>query len=530
MNKGGPQMKLRFRKAMFGALLAALCLLLSGCWDEDPLSEGNALDGLIGAEGLASADEDDAPAQITSFTLPLLSGDSLHPYTCGDGVQQTLLPLLYEGLFELDACFTPQNLLCEDYTFSADFTVWTFTLRAGVTFSDGSALTAEDAVASLQRAKTSARYGARLSSVTAIRAESVHTFSITLSEGNNRFPALLEIPILSKATLNSAVPVGTGPYVYIDGEVPYLARNGNWWQEDALPLSRIELCRADNEESLAYLFSTGAIQLLVTDYTGGSNAAAGYKGSLHVTDAQSTTMQYLGFNCQSSLFSDEALRRALSLGINRDSICQAYFSSHVQSAQFPVVPSSPWYPSELEQDYSAEAFTAAMTAAGYNEGRSHRATMLVCDGNSFRLSAAKAIAAALSVCDVSITVKALPYEEYLAALQGGSFDLYYGEVRLTPDFNCSSLVKTGGELNYGGFSDGALDAQLATAFSSASAPISANEALLSLLAERAPLAVIGFKSQSVVLQAGVVDAITPTCSNSFYQFTNWEIHIKGEPK
>lgn len=524
-------MKHRFCKIQLGVLLAACFLLLSGCWGEDPLDDSDALDGLIGAEGISSTQEEETPSQLTSFSLPLLSGQTLNPFTCGDGVQQTLLPLLYEGLFALDESFTPQNVLCASYTASEDFTTWQFTLRTNVLFSDGSALTAQDVVASLQQAKSSVRYSARLASVTAMRVESTNTFTITLNEGNNRFPAMLEIPIVSKASLNSSTPVGTGPYVYVAGEVPYLSRNDNWWQEShALPLSRIALYPVESEDNLSYLFSSRAIQLLVIDYTGSGTSTSSYKGSLYVADAQTTTMQYLGFNCARGIFSNATLRRALSLGINRDSICQAYFSSHVQSAQFPVAPSSPWYPSSLEQPYSAENFLAAMTEAGYSTGQKTSVSMLVCEGNSFRLSAAKAIAAALSVCDLSISVKILPYDEYLAALKNGNFDLYYGEVRLTPDFNCAPLVQTGGSLNYGGFSSSELDAQLATVFSTASAPNGANEAMLTIIQDLSPLAVIGFKSQSVVLQDGVVDAITPTCSNSFYQFSNWEIHIKGEPK
>ena len=125
-------------------------------------------------------------------------------------------------------------------------------------------------------------------------------------------------------------------------------------------------------------------------------------------------------------------------------------------------------------------------------------------------------------------MKTLPYAEYTAALQSGSFDLYYGEVRMTPDFDCTALVGTGGSLNYGGFSDPALDAQITTAFTTVSAPSSANETMLSTLQRAAPIAVICFKSQSVVVQGGAVDETTPTCFNPFYQLSNWEIHIKGE--
>lgn len=90
----------------------------------------------------------------------MLQGQTLDPITCPDGVQQTIGALLYEGLYALDTGFTPQPMLAESCTVSG--TTCTITLRGGVTFSDGSAVTASDVVRSLQRAQSSERFGARL--------------------------------------------------------------------------------------------------------------------------------------------------------------------------------------------------------------------------------------------------------------------------------------------------------------------------------------------------------------------------------
>ena len=104
-------MKRFTRRSLFLLLTAALCLLLAGCWGSDPLAEENGdLNGLLGLEGSDTADD---VVPITSFALPILAGETLDPIDCGDGVQQLLLPLLYEGLFELDPSFEPQPVLCE---------------------------------------------------------------------------------------------------------------------------------------------------------------------------------------------------------------------------------------------------------------------------------------------------------------------------------------------------------------------------------------------------------------------------------
>ena len=309
-------------------------------------------------------------------------------------MQQVLSPLLYEGLFELDETFTPSPLLCSSYSYAENYTRWTFHLREGVTFSDGTPLTARDAAASLLRAKSSARYGARLAAVTAVEA-SGNAVTVTLSEGNNRLPALLDIPITAEQTAGTAVPLGTGPYRFVrDDSGAALVKNETWWQGKALPVDRLPLVEAESEGALSYLFSSHEIQLTVTDLTG--NSVLRYKGSAAVTDAPTTTMLYLGFNCASGPCADSALRSALALGVNRPSLVRAYFSGHADASAFPVSPCSPWYPQEMESDYSAEAFQRAMAAAGYDSGETRSVHMLVCDGNAFRLSAAKALAASLS--------------------------------------------------------------------------------------------------------------------------------------
>ena len=70
-------------------------------------------------------------------------------------------------------------------------------------------------------------------------------------------------------------------------------------------------------------------------------------------------------------------------------------------------------------------------------------SLLVNQEDSFRVTSAQFIAESLSVLDWRITVRALPWEEYTAALAAGDFDLYFGEVRLTADWDLRDLVGTG---------------------------------------------------------------------------------------
>lgn len=88
----------------------------------------------------------------------------------------------------MDGSFTAQPVLCESYTVSPDKLTWTFTLRGGVTFSDGTSLTGEVAAAALELARgEGSRYSGRLSHVTSITAGE-GTVTVTLDEPNGSLP------------------------------------------------------------------------------------------------------------------------------------------------------------------------------------------------------------------------------------------------------------------------------------------------------------------------------------------------------
>ena len=158
------------KKKRLLCLLLALCALLSllGCSGGDADADSNQVYNELADYYQQKEKEKDI--SISSFSLPYLQGLTLDPITCGDGTQQDIGRLLYEGLVELDLQMQPQPALAESWSYDTASYTWTITLRSGVTFSDGAAFTADHAVATLRRAKDSARYGGRLSQMASLRA------------------------------------------------------------------------------------------------------------------------------------------------------------------------------------------------------------------------------------------------------------------------------------------------------------------------------------------------------------------------
>ena len=138
------------------ACLLAL-LLLAGCSAPQPEPDGpdTPQEDLSGLPD--KPEEPEAPDLPEAFSLAYCQGQSLDPITCGEGLPLELSGLLYEPLFLLDGSFSPTPLLCEDYGWDQTGTVLTLTVRQGVTFTDGSALTSRDVAETLRRAAASER-------------------------------------------------------------------------------------------------------------------------------------------------------------------------------------------------------------------------------------------------------------------------------------------------------------------------------------------------------------------------------------
>ena len=506
------------KKRLFSLLLALLLLALTGC---DNLDSTDPLDEL--SQFYRQENEVPDPEPLTAFTLPYVSGETLDPLTTTDLVQQTVGSLLYEGLFALNEQFQPEAVLAESYSYDAAARVWTITLRSGVKFSDGSALTAQDAAASLLRAKTSVRYAQRLLCVSSVAARD-NAVVIALSEDVATLPSRLDVPILKSGTENYTVPTGTGPYYFSkDDSGACLMANPHWAQSASLPVQRIELLHCKDRDSALYAFSSREIQLLALDLTAADQT--GVSGSGDYTDAPTPVMQFIGVNTRREALSDPALRRALSAGLDRESLVSSCLLGHASAAQLPASPAADVYDTALETAYSAARYEQLLTAALGEDPKPLSLTLLVNQENSFKVSAAQEAAYALSTDTLTVTVEEVPWETFLQRLADGNFDLYYGECRLTADWDVSALVGTGGALNYGGYASETTDALLSAANGASARRGEALTALWRDLLDNAPILPVCFKSVSVLVTEGVVDGLSPTDSNVFRHLESWRIHL-----
>ena len=499
-------------------LFLALILTLSACAG-GPVPDSS---GSVSSSGDVSQAEDPSPRAVP-FTLAVYPEFSLHPTLAANRANLTLAPLLYEGLFAVDSGFQAHPVLCLSYAVSEDKLVWTFTLQSGVTFSDGTPLTAQAVADALNLARSpQGRYQERLAGVADVSAlaEDSQRLVITLNQPNGALPLLLDIPI---ALGQGDRPPGTGPYVLSSGgeEAALTARSG-WWQGKNLPVSSIPLHNVSRSDELIYAFDAGDISLVDVDLM--ATNSMGYGGNYQTWDYPTSDFLYLGFNTQRGACRDLRTRQTLAMAADRSAIASTVYASHAAAAQLPVHPNSPLY-----------SQTAAGSAPAYNpeelavrlEGQrlqNQTLTFLVNNENVSKVSAAQRITYQLEAAGLTVELRQLAFEDYAAALAAGSFDLYLGETVLTADFDLAPLLSSSGALNYSGWRDGETDGLLSALRAAAAEDRpAAAEALFTRLNEQVPIVPIAFKNGSVLTQWGRLSGLSPVRGNVFYGLENWII-------
>lgn len=458
-----------------------------------------------------------AVPQQQDFTLPYYPNANLHPILGSNRTNMVLNSLVYQGLFELDNSFTPHGVLCSEYDLSPDGLVWTFHLT-DKTFSDDSPVTAADVVYSLETARGSTLYAGRLADVQSIASGTDNTVLLTLSQPNKLLPALLDIPVI-RDFQDGSMPLGTGPYRFVEDNGPLRLIREEFAPKNAP--EEIPLLAIDGADDLIYAFDAGNISLSVSDLTGAN--ALGYSAGYEAFDFPTTAMLYVGFQAAEGPCANPMVRQAISRSFDRDTVSGALLAGHADATCLPVSPYCTLYSSahEMSGGYDPAAAEALLTDAGYARGedgllysgRSALAlTFVVNTDSSFKLAIAEYLAEQLAHMGMDVELKKLAWDDYVAVLEAGGFDLYLGEVALTADFDLSALMGPDGTLNYGSYATDEMNTLLACLKRTGLG----EKALLNRFQADMPFAPLCFKKHSVLTQWQAVSGLEPTRQNPFY--------------
>ncbi len=447
-----------------------------------------------------------APPDTSVFGVAFARSESADPYTTQNKLNAELMGLITEPLFSVSSDFEAIPVLCTDYTYSNR--TYILNIKNGVFFSDGSPLTPEDVAYSLRAAMESASfYSTNLSIIESISFSNREgTVTIRLKYDNARFPRLLDIPIIKKDTRGEFLPVGTGLYAPNDDLSSLISRAGHHSGKLAR-YQAISLVDVASTDELLFEFDNHTVSVLTSDPT--APAPLTPLSVSQITSISTTRMHYLAFNMRREVFSDAATRIAIARIIDRESAANGDFALMGCASALPVHPSSNAYSAEIAENFAYDV-NLPVTLSKPIE-------ILVNSESSAKLAVCKRISETLARRGVTCTVRALPFNEYAAALANGDFDLYYGEVSLGADFDLTRLLS--GPLNYGAW----YDASLLSLHSAYLAGDEARDDFFNAFCENPPFVPIMFKNTAMYSQNGFFESATPTSQNTYNNFSDWTI-------
>ena len=318
-------------------------------------------------------------------------------YTIAQNVFNRLVEMENDG----DGNVTILPSLAESWDISADRRSYTFHLRKGVAFSNGSPLTSSDVLYTFTRLLThpdacnrdiaegitgaEALENGEADRLSGFEILSDLDFTITLEKPFEAFLACLSMPgasIMDEETtsaagdrfgLDPACTVGTGSFIlqsWVPGKGMLLAANPDCW-DGAPKCAGLDLRFVTEAETVRMMFEKGELDILALDDLGNSAEffihGDIYQDRLYQVQQIGTT--YIALNESVKPLDDVRVRKALQLALNRTVLLDAVFSGRgvVENGIF----SHGLYgfnPSLPEIPYAQEEAKALLAEAGYPDG------------------------------------------------------------------------------------------------------------------------------------------------------------------
>lgn len=479
-------------------------------------------------------------AQDDLFTLGYDADYTMHPLTTTSSANALVDCLVYEFAVELDRDYNPIPNLITDWQTENGYS-WFFTVDTSVTFHDGTNLTASDVAYSINKARQSNTYGTRLNKIWGVSAMDEDTVMITLSDTNYMFPRLLNIPVVKNENVDG-LPTGTGPYEF-DEALSKLTLYEDYRFADEMPIDVIYLHENGDPEQTISDYSTSLIDLVINDPTGLSRL--GYGANNETRYFTTTNMQFIGMNLNSEFTCYQSYRYALNYAVDRDYIVNTIFGGSAVTANLPISPENSLYNDTLAKQFNYDLFMceSLFNEAGvrdYDEDGMLEYQLpggnadidldfLVCSDNSDKVKAAQKIAEDLESIGIGVTVRQLSWDEYTTAIINGDYDMFYGEIKLTADFNLTDMLTTNGLKNFYGIDNADYYEYIHAYLSSTTDEERAMncDLMCQFISANAPIVPICFEKQQVLTHREVVSGIEATQYNVFYNLKNWTINTTG---
>lgn len=408
--------RMKQRKNLFILLLTGLFLVIALCGCKGGTPENR------------TKKENDTPLQESdSSEEPMYGGsvvvgitqdlDSLDPHKAEAAGTKEVLFNVFEGLVKPDAAGNLVAAVASEYHISEDGTVYTFTLRDGITFHNGALVTVNDVVYSIKRyADLLQERESAFSNISEVNIVDDSTVEIVLKEGDSEFIGYLTYAIIPEGyeKIESA-PMGTGPFQFVSYsplESFVMEKNEAYWnQEKAAYLDKVTFKISANADTAFMELKGGAIDIFpyLTD-----DQANQLTDNFNIEIGNMNLIQGLFLNNASEPFQNQKVREAVNYAIDKQGILDMIAGgrgSIIGSNMFPGF--QKYYNDELISLYptNIEKAKSLLTEAGYGNGLEF--TIKVPSNYQYHMDTAQVIVEQLKAAGITAKIEGIEWSAWL---------------------------------------------------------------------------------------------------------------------
>ena len=400
--------------------------------------------------------EDEQAEALSNVNLPYLKGNSFNPFKTKSTTNLGISTLIYDSLFIMNSDYSSTMLLAKEFHNNGKEV--TVKLIDGITFSNGDSLTAYDIVYSFKLAKKCDAFSGRLSNFAGAKAGS-DTVTFTLNKPDVYAQQCLTFPIVQNGTGNASLPIGSGRYILrsINGHY-VLAANTKNTRNETLNTKVIGLVPITAENEEIYRVQTGELSYYYNDMDTGTFT----KLTATTSAVPTNNLIYLGYKGSNTAFKNKQVINALRLAIDKNTLADTVFDNFCTLTETPFNPN--WFAlkdlSLPESEYNlikagnildenGYTYSSADKSYRYDSNGYFEVKILVNKESATKVSCAKFIKKCLENVGINATVSSVTFSSYIEALKNGKYDLYIGEVRISPNMDLGCFFNKNGDAAYG---------------------------------------------------------------------------------
>ena len=338
---------------------------------------------LIGALGAASV-LPALPARAAANDLVVGVPDNLtglDPADVNDTLSQSACRLMFQGLFGFDKDMKLIPVLAESYEADPAARVFTFKLRTGVKFHDGTPFDAAAVKANLERVADPANRLKRQSLFAMLDTVEVvdpATARVHLKEPFGAFvntiahPAGFMLSPKAIAEFGKEInrhPVGTGPFTFVSWSADTLRakKNADYWKPGLPKVDSVTFRSIPENGARIAALQAGEAQFIYP-LPPEMAAVAQRSPNVDVVNEPSIIARYVAMNCMKKPFSDVRVRQALNHAVDKTAYLKVVYNGFAEPLDSPIPPKLGFYSPQTPYAYDVKKAKDLLAEAGYPNG------------------------------------------------------------------------------------------------------------------------------------------------------------------